>query len=271
MCASPGETTFHDAILDVVHDQWAVAGAPFARRFGRGIAGPVDPEALPIVTQRLVNRSPRLAEALAAWDRVSGRRAISTRATRLSDEWRSRGAGSDVAPADPVVDPRYALAGVVGGGDGIILRTRSLLGRDCRHMVLVHLIASRRAARAPEMLRWIRIARNSMRSALANLVDSGFVRRSDDRFEIVDRTAWETLLGVDAERIVLVDWNAAFRACIDLVSAGDRARDEGVAWNSGPMIARRRDCVDALNRSIITGSGAPPESLVHLIDVADVR
>lgn len=279
-------TTFEQELrrrlLDVVYGQWRDLGVPFA--VDLRAAEVIDPEALLWCSLEFLPTEPRLCEGVLSW-------LYEHKAELVRQRLKSRTAGGDPraavwrvlaegrvpeqAPDDlchgvtsradliafctrlkASVEERPSesrLGQPAAGPSTVLLRSRNLLGGDIRHFLLLYLLASPGGGRLRAIQKWggytyrsIAQTATHWEAAHAVTIDHGYCRLTNPH-------PWRELLGLEAAPPVIVDWFAAFDACVHMLRALAIAAQKDLPADSPVVAAFRRDADAAIRASTLSG------------------
>jgi hypothetical protein len=265
---SPSEAKLRTALIDVVYAQWQALGVPVHARLDLAAAEVIDPEPLLWCSLRLLPDDPRLAEGVRSW--VAAHRASILRKRMNALERRS--------PNDPRTqlwrEVAAAARGAERGGRGLVaagaaapigrrsegsaallLKSRDLLGNDCRSVLVVHLLSSERGVRLREVAQATGYSYRSLSDAATAWQHAGAASIDRGHCRLTQPSAWRELLGCGQEPITVVDWFGAFEATLELLRFYATADASGLASTHPLVAAQERDALAVLAKS--TGGAAP--------------
>lgn len=228
------------AILDVLFAQWRDLGVPVHAPVFDAPLEVIDPEELLWCSLEFVESEPRLLEAVNGWFAVHGGKINRQRINKLArtTQGDSRAAlwrALDEGVALRASGARSKVSGQLQAGkplgdrspaaSTLYLRSRDLLGNDCRSLLIVQLLTGQRGVRLRDVAsatgytyRNLAEAASSWQRARVVTLDRGYCTLSNP-------TPWTELLGIGKEHAVIIDWHAAFAASIELLHALDSASD----------------------------------------------
>lgn len=278
------EHRIRDWLLDLLHSQWRTLGSPFSVAQPSRAEEAIDPEALLWCSLEFLPTQPRLREQTLAWWSEKSHAVLVPRIRKfaqakddpraliwhaLDKPWRK----SPKPPATPSygqksVDelkafcndlkrqakekstPRQQPGKAEKTNATTVLRARDLLGNDARHFILVYLLANHGSAKLRSVAAWSgqsyrNISKVAQRweSAEVLSVEHGFAR-------LKNPALWESLLQLRPPRIVLLNWQRFYDACIKLLRSLEKARAKSLPAD-GPVFAGLvRETADEATASI---------------------
>lgn len=278
------EHRIRDWLLDLLHSQWRALGVPTSAGQPARAEEAIDPEALLWCSLEFFPTQPRLKEQALAWWSANSQTVLVPRIRKsaqgtndpreliwhaIDKQWRK----TPKLPQSPCygqksVDELKAFcAGLEhqakektelrqqpGKAEktnaAVILRARDLLGNDARHFILVYLLANHGSAKLRSVAAWSgqsyrNISKVAQRWETADVltVEHGFAR-------LKNTAAWESLLNLRPPRIVLLNWQRFYDACIKLLRSIEKASAKSLPAD-GPVIAGLiREATDEATASI---------------------
>lgn len=223
------EHPLRGALLDVVHGQWRELGAPLSGRVKTPEV--IDADALLWASLEFYSSSPRLAETIRAWlssPRAGVNRQRVNKLARLNASdpraqiWHSL---DDGAPLTSAPKPLGALS---AANCTLLVRARRILGSDCRHFLIVHLLATPGGARLRDIAAMSGYSYRNLASAADDLHDERVLRLDRGFAVLTDPTPWCRILACEPQDIALVDWSAAYRAAIEFLRTLSKAGSAGL-------------------------------------------
>lgn len=236
MTISPttSEDRFRHALLELVHEQWRALGVPFrtslAAARGTAVLEVIDPEALLWCSLEWVPGEPRLEEGIRNWLRLHGGLLIRQRLKKFATDGDPRVArlhelwsAAKTRPArepKPIGEPSPEAATVS-------LRSRDVLGHDCRAALLVELLGSPRGVRLRDVASVTGYAYRSVSETASGWHRAGLVRIRHGHCVLANPAPWCEILRCRTADLVTVDWPSAYRASIGLLRFLAKARGHG--------------------------------------------
>lgn len=262
--ASSAGESLKEALLDAVWRQWAALDSPAEeRRPARAI---VDPEALILVSLRLVDEERRLWDLLSWWGRTSSRllsvQRIKNLAARFGEAVEARfgqfahvafESGSDarwksVDQAEPEFKARQskvdAPAPVLRRRPALMLLLRRGIGVGIKPDLLTVLIGSGGAPRDINSLsRATAYSNRAVRRAAEEMAEARLIRVVQDSpvAYTTDEKGWLAVLQMDPPPPDWVTWHEVFPMCGRLLEVLARLGIEGARY---PASSRLRDLVE---------------------------
>lgn len=225
------DAAFRAALLDVLHAQWCAFGVPIEASLDSQTLEVIDPESLLWVSLEFFLTDARLAEGVRSWVSANRTKINRQRLNRLarhgekdprSDRWHAleRGVGlrNEGLGAKPVGQRSL-------GPSTLLLRSRDVLGNDCRSFLIVQLIGSPRGVRLRDVARATGYSYRSISEAASGWERAGVVRIQHGHCVLGDPTSWCRLLGCDAAEVTVIDWSAIYGAAVELLRTLAHARE----------------------------------------------
>lgn len=239
------EHRLREALLDLLHAQWRSFGLPLqpslAAAFGSGSLEVIDPEALVWCTLEWVPTQPRLREGLHSWlhsnrGRLNRQRlnkfAASTKDDPRADLWHEL---DRHGPPEPGRDAK-AAGEASSDAATLLLRSRDVLGNDCRSFLIVQLIGSPRGVRLRDVAQSTSYAYRSVSEAATGWERASIVRIRHGHCLLLQPAPWCEILRCRPADVVTVDWTAAYAATLSLLGFLAKARANGFD-DSHPLVA----------------------------------
>lgn len=278
------EHRIRDWLLDLLHSQWRALGVATSAGQPAHAAEAIDPEALVWCSLEFFPAQPRLKEQAIAWWSENSQAVLVPRIRKftqgggdpreliwhaLDKQWRK----SPKPPKTPcygqktVEDLKAFCADLEhqakektelrqqpGKAEktnaAVILRARDLLGNDARHFILVYLLANHGSAKLRSVAGWSgqsyrNISKVAQRWEAADVltVEHGFAR-------LKNTAAWESLLGLRPPRIVLLNWQRFYDACIKLLRSIEKASAKSLPADGPVITGLLREATDEATASI---------------------
>jgi len=238
---SSSEARFREALLNVLFAQWQALGVPFHSDLDGADREVIDPEALIWTSLAFVDKEPRLAEGVKSWVTANRARVNRQRIANLA-----RASGDDARGSywsdlfgtgrpsnrDHRRDssPSRKEVGAQSRDDcTLLLRTRDVLGNDCRSFLIVYLLGSERGIRLREVSKWSGYWYRSVSEAASGWERAEVVRIEHGYCVLSKPWLWRELFECQSERIATIDWLSAFKTSIDLLHTLSTARENRFA------------------------------------------
>lgn len=273
------EERLRETLLDVLHAQWRAFGLPLqpsrAATLGSAPLEVIDPEALVWCTLEWVPSQPRLREGLHAWLRANrgrlNRQRLNKFAASAKDDPRV-GLWDRLdrqGPPDPGRDAK-ASGEAVSGAATLLLRSRDVLGNDCRSFLIVQLIGSPRGVRLRDVAQSTSYAYRSVSEAATGWERAGIVRIRHGHCLLLLPAPWCEILRCRPADVVTVDWTAAYAVALSLLGFLTNARTSGFDDTHPLVAAAIRDAdtkLEATAPGVARGSAPGVESLREALQV----
>ena len=259
------ETRIRTSLLEVLHAQWREFGVPFHSAHLTSQLEVIDPEALLWCSLEFTPTEPRFAEGVHAWVSANRTRLNRQRLNKLAKNashdprakrWRELDANAPTSPSPPRKKAPHTtkpLGNRAGGPSTLLLRSRDTLGNDCRSFLIVQLIGSPRGVRLRDVANATGYSYRSISEAATGWERAGIVRIQHGHCVLVKPAPWSELLRCDAPQVVTIDWQAAYRATIELLRTLGKANTNRFAADHPLVISAIRIANDELD---IAASGA---------------
>ncbi len=264
------EHRIRDWLLDLLHRQWRALGVPASVGQPARAEEAIDPEALLWCSLEFFPTRPRLREQTLAWWSENSQALLVPRGRKFAEagpdpraliwhaldkQWRKnpnppktpcygqksvdelKAFCADLErQAREKTELRHQPGKAEKTNAAVILRARDLLGNDARHFILVYLLANHGSAKLRSVAAWSgqsyrNISKVAQRWEAADVltVEHGFAR-------LKNTAAWESLLNLRPPRIVLLNWQRFYDACIELLRGLEKARSKSLPAD-GPVVA----------------------------------
>jgi len=291
------EEQLRERLLDIVHAQWHELGVPFSLSHP-GSAEVIDPEALLWCSLEFLPTEPRLKENVLFWLSVNRQNLIRHRINRHAHDgdprtniWhvldgatrrqakRPNESCVGLASTDDVLSfcekleddwGRRTREGRIGapavGTSTTLLRARSLLGRDVRHLLLVYLLANPGGSRLREIAKWAGYSYHSLAETADRWATVGVLKNDRGFCRLLERNLWRQLLRLDERSLVIVDWFTVFDATIRLLRVLGTGTQKDLALDGTVLtsfLRETRQAVSAAGRSEIDETSP---ALSHLLE-----
>ncbi len=292
------EHRIRDWLLDLLHSQWRALGVPVSTGQPARAEEAIDPEALLWCSLEFFPTQPRLKEQALAWWPENSRGVLVPRIRKFAEggndprgliwhaldkQWRKSPRPPEVpcygqksvdelkafcAELERQAKEKAKLRQKPGKAENtnaaLILRARDLLGNDARHFILVYLLANHGSAKLRSVAAWSgqsyrNISKVAQRWESADVltVEHGFAR-------LKNPAAWESLLGLRPPRIVLLNWQRFYDACIKLLRSLEKASAKSLPAD-GPVVAGLiREATDEATASIESEPSADSATVQNL-------
>jgi hypothetical protein len=132
----------------------------------------------------------------------------------------------------------------------VILRARDLLGNDARHFILVYLLANHGSAKLRSVAAWSGQSYRNI-SKVAQRWEAAEVLTVEHGFARLKNTAvWESLLGLRPPKIVLLNWQRFYDACIKLLRSIEKASAKSLPADGPVITGLLREAIDEATASV---------------------
>lgn len=280
------EHRIRDWLLDLLHSQWRTLGVPFSVEQPVRSEETIDPEALLWCSLEFFPTRPRFQEQTLAWWSDNSQAVLLPRIRKFAQNkedprgsiWHALDPQWRQSPKPPTA-PCYGQASVdellefcsdlgkktkarnnqrqqVGTPEKttatVILRARNVLGNDARHFILVYLLANHGGAKLRSVATWSgqsyrNISKVAQRWESADIltVEHGFAR-------LKNPALWESLLDLKPPKIVLLNWQKFFDACVKLLRSLSKAQAKSIPADGPVVTGLLRETADEAAASIET-------------------
>lgn len=278
---SPSEQSFRDALLFVLHSQWRTLGVPFQSALQAPDREVVDPEALIWCSLEFFDQEPRLAEGVRSWvianrSRINRQRLTNLARTSTEESRRSHLLellGRQRRPSREDRNEIWPAAKGLGaqspGPSTLFLRTRDVLGNDCRSFLIVYLLGNERGIRLRDVSKWTGYWYRSISEAASGWERAEVVRIEHGYCVLTKPSPWRELLAWQEEPFAslfaTIDWLSAFQSSIELLRTFAKARENGFATDHPLVVSAIRRTSAALFEAAggLDPSRTPTLNFIH--------
>ncbi len=249
------EVQLRARLLDIVHAQWHELGVPFSLS-QPAFAEVIDPEALVWCSLEFLPTEPRLRENVLSWLYVNQQNLIRHRVNRRARDGDPRAIIWNIVAEESRRRPtrENRIGALAPGTSTTLLRARSLLGRDVRHLLLVYLLANPGGSRLRDIAQWSGYSYRNLAETVGRWTAIGVLKNDRGFCRLLDRDRWRPLLRLDGQSLAIVDWFVVFDATIRLLRVlGKRTRQDLAPDGTVPASIRRetRQALSTAGRSEI--------------------